>query len=463
MSRTHGAGCLQHPLSRALAVLAAATLTGLLVAPPAAADAVRDRQWHLDALNISEAHELTRGQGVTVGVVDSEIEADHPELAGNVSLGREIGRGDSGDQELSPDHGTAVASLIVGHGHGEDNQAGVLGVAPQAEVLPAVARNNSIDPADAVSWLVDQGATVISVSLGNSVNETVLEEAIAHAQAHDVVVVAAAGNVDRDEEVIYPAAYPGVIAVSATNTANQVADISVTGEKVDLAAPGEEITTASLNGGYATGEGTSLATPIVAGTAALVRARYPDMNAASVVNRLVQTATDQGPQGKDPEYGYGIVNPTRALTADIPNVHENPLGSLAQETPATTPGPGATDSRDDVGLDTGLLIGIVAAALVVLAAVIALVVRLTGREGRGTAPTAGKVGAHVGTPPPGPPGPQVPRPGPSNQPPGPPHTGRPPGPPPTGPPGGPGHPPYGNPPAPPPGRPPQHPPNPPVP
>lgn len=439
-------------LTRALTAPATVALTVLLVASPAAADAVRERQWHLDALNVREAHQVTRGEGVTVAVIDTRGEINHSDLSENALPGRTFT--DSGEG-LDPGHGTAVASVLAGHGHGHGNRDGVLGIAPEASILPARAYTDPLSVAEAVRWAVQEGANVINLSYGLNVDEIELEEAVAHAQMKDVVVVGAVGNVPEDSEVIYPAAYPGVVAVSATNRADQVADISVTGEKVDLAAPGEEITTASLNGGYDTGEGTSFAAPIVAGTAALVRARYPDMNAASVVNRLVQTATDQGPQGKDPEYGYGIVNPTRALTADIPDVQENPLGSLAQETPAATPGPGAADSGDDAGLDTGLLIGIVAAALVVLAAVVALVVRVAGR---GTAPAAGGAGAHTGTPP----GQQVPRPGPPNRPPGPP--GPPPAqPPPTGPPGRPGHPPYGNSPAPPPGSPPQRPPNPPVP
>lgn len=431
--------CSRHRLARALAVIVAAVLALVLTALPVTADAVRDRQWHLGYLSVPQAHELTRGLNVTVAVIDGKAEIKHPDLADNALPGQDFisGVGEGRD----PGHAIAVASLIAGHGHGRGNSAGVLGIAPKARILPARAYTDPLSVADAVRWVVDQGATIINLSYGLDVDEIELREAISYAQAHDVVVVGAVGNVPQgDEDVIYPAAYPGVIAVSAVDSSGRLSNVSVSGEKVDLAAPGAKMQTADEGDGYSVRTGTSHAAPIVAGTAALIRARYPEMNAASVVNRLVKTADDKGPKGKDPQYGHGIVNPVRALTTDIPDVQQNPLGSLAKPSPTATAQPGAGGTDDGGGgLNPSRLLTWVLGIVVIVGSLIALVVWLARRR-------PGQAG--TSRPPPGSPSPH-----------GPPPHGPPPGypPPRAGPPGGQ---PYGQgpPPGPPPSPPPQGPP-----
>lgn len=384
-----------------------ATLTATLLAlvgtaPPAAGDEVRDRQWHLGFLDIAQAHQTTRGNDVTVAVVDTGVQASHPDLDGNVLEGTDLETGGDGQTEKDG-HGTRIANVIAGHGHG--NGDGVLGISPEAKILPVGVELHaeSEQTAQGIRWAVDQGADVINLSLGHSDDNPSLREAVAYAQTHGVVLVASVGNTfDGDYIVHYPAAYPGVVAVSAIGKTGEFApDVSVQGEEVDLAAPGEEISTGDAKG-YGISKGTSDAAAIVSGAAALVRAEHPDLDAANVINRLVATATDQGPDGRDPQYGLGIINPVQALTANVPQVDENPLGSLAEETtqPTTTatgtpPGQAAPADGDDT--NTTLLIAAIAIGVLALALVVTTAVVLVRNRRRPTAaPTLGP------RPPPGP-------------------------------------------------------------
>ena len=167
------------------------------------------------------------------------------------------------------------------------------------------------------------------------------------------MVVASAGNTPGPNYVDYPAAYPGVVAVSGIDRNGRHAKISVSGEEVTIAAPSDDIWSINANGGYRTGTGTSDSAAIVSGAAALIRSRYPDLTAEEVIHRLTATATDKGPPGHDPEYGHGIVNLVAALTADVP--------PLPQPTPTTnptkiTPTPTAQAiDRDGAGLPWGTI------------------------------------------------------------------------------------------------------------
>jgi type VII secretion-associated serine protease mycosin len=287
---------------------------------PAAADEIRDRQWHLAALQIAQAQQLSQGDGVLVAVTDTGVDDRHKELAGAVIPGREFGEQPTGNGKADTDgHGTAMAGIIAGRGL--PNDAGVLGIAPKATILPVQTLHSEfggspIDLADGITWAVAQGAKVICVAAVTSEYPQV-REAVAAAVKADVVVVAGAGNAPDSKTVGFPAKLPGVLAVAGTDKDGNHARISATGPEVVLAAPAVDVVSTGAFGKYVSGEGTSNSTAIVAGVVALVRAKFPQLPATEVIRRLTATATDRGKPGRDDEYGYGIVNPVAALTASI--------------------------------------------------------------------------------------------------------------------------------------------------
>lgn len=376
---------LARRVTRAAATVGAAVLSIGVAAPPAVADAARAGEWQLGFLNVRHAHQISLGEATKIAVIDDPVPPNHPDLRGNVVDTRDFER-DIKDEG----HGLAVASLIAGHGHGPASKSGIIGLAPKGKIVSAVATHDD-SAGEAVRWSVDQGVQVISISLNLSPDTLILKPAISYALANDVVVVAAAGNESTAEGVDYPGAWPGVLAVSAVDNSGRFSKVSVQGKEVSIAAPGEDIMVPQKGGGYAPEDGTSFAAPMVAGTAALIRSKYPNMNAASVINRLIKTADDKGPPGKDNQYGYGIVDPVEALTADIPDVETNPLGGPAAQavpTPrASSPGPAGGDGGHDGGggISPALIAGIAVAALALVVAVILLVVFLS-RRGTPTPP-----------------------------------------------------------------------------
>ena len=155
------------------------------------------------------------------------------------------------------------------------------------------------------------------------------------------MVVAAIGNVnDKNKSPRYPAAYPGVLAVGGIDRNGRRAEFSVTGPEVMIMAPAVDITSPAPGGGYTVSKGTSDATAIVSGAAALVRARFPELSAPEVIRRLTLTADDAGPPGRDVEYGFGILNIVRALTEELPP----PENTAAPPPPAQAGDAGTTVS-----------------------------------------------------------------------------------------------------------------------
>jgi type VII secretion-associated serine protease mycosin len=317
-------------LTRALAAVLVAASVVVLPATPARADRVRDNQWHLRALNVAAAHRISQGAGVTVAVIDSGVDP-HPDLRNNLLTGTDIVSGGTGDGRSDADgHGTEVAGLIAAHGRGT---RGILGIAPKANILPirdqtptVAGRNREL--AKGIAFAVGAGADVVNISGGGSPDPE-LQRAVQEAIAAGVVVVAAVGNRPNELVVSFPAQYDGVIAVGATDKNGNRAEISVTGDKLTLLAPGIDIHSTYPKGRYVRSDGTSNATAIVAGAAALVRSKYPDLSAQEVVHRLTATATDKGAPGRDPEYGYGVLNLVAALTADVPALQPTAAGSAS--------------------------------------------------------------------------------------------------------------------------------------
>ncbi|PRX20289.1 type VII secretion-associated serine protease mycosin [Actinoplanes italicus] len=306
-------------------------------------DQVRADQWQLSALNLTEAWNYADGSGVTVAVIDSGVDAHHVDLEGQVLTGIDLvdRKTDSGESD-PVGHGTSVSAIIAGK---SDDQAGVVGIAPRAKILPVrvLDEDNKYDDslivAKGVRWAVDNGAKVINLSLGGSGSSPTLAAAIDYAFAKDVVVIACTGNAtgtstqkSSNVGVWYPAREPGVIAVGGTERDGQgLWSGSIRGKETVVTAPATDLVGARPLG-YWRIQGTSFAAPMVSATAALIRSRWPDMSAGEVINRIIRTADDRGEPGRDPEFGYGLINPVAALTADVPFVTGNPLDN--------TPSPG---------------------------------------------------------------------------------------------------------------------------
>ncbi|MER7465007.1 type VII secretion-associated serine protease mycosin [Streptomyces sp. NPDC097981] len=318
--------------SRAAAALVLGALLVGAGTPPAAADPIRDRQWGLTALRAEEAWGTTQGDGVTVAVLDTGVDATHPDLAGQILDGADlIGMGAGRGDRAWARHGTAMAGIIAGHGHGPDRRQGVLGVAPQARILPVRVILEEGDPgrakareskggalAEGIRWAADHGADVINLSLGDDSDsahhEAAEDEAVQYALAKGVVVVASAGNGGRQgDHASYPAAYPGVIAVAAVDRAGKKAAFSTRSWYATVSAPGVDIVIADPDRSYYEGWGTSAASAFVSGAVALVKAAHPDLSPAQIKRLLEDTASDAPPGGRDDSRGHGLVDPVAAL------------------------------------------------------------------------------------------------------------------------------------------------------
>ncbi|SCG34524.1 type VII secretion-associated serine protease mycosin [Micromonospora zamorensis] len=305
---------------------------------PSQAQRIRSDQWHLGYLKAPDAQLLSRGAGVTVAVPDTGVQP-HPDLHRNLLVGTDIiAGGDGNGQQDQNSHGTGMAGLIAAHGQGAD--LGALGIAPDAHILPI--RDTPVDGrgdpeklAAGIDFAVHNGADIISISSVGGAGIP-LQRSIKAALAANVIVVASAGNVPQDSAVGYPASEDGVIAVGGVDRDGNRAAVSVTGPEIDVVAPAVDIYSTSIDGKYRKGTGTSDATAIVAGAAALIRSKYPYLPAREVAHRLTATAVDKGPPGRDDEYGYGVIDLVAALTADVPPLGFESVSAPAGAGPSTT-------------------------------------------------------------------------------------------------------------------------------
>ncbi|MDT0341290.1 type VII secretion-associated serine protease mycosin [Streptomyces litchfieldiae] len=274
-------------------------------------------------LGLHQTWDLSTGARVTVAVIDSGVDARHPDLDGQVDRGsefttvldeREFEKSNPAPRQDCEGHGTAVAGLIAARRSHGDRMAGV---APDATVYPVriadgVDRATPRTLAAAIDDAVAAGAGVINLSLAVPVDHEPIRNAIERALDADVLVVAAAGN--EGNAKMYPAAYDGVLAVGAVGIDGQPLDSSNAGPWVDLAAIGEDVVVVAPTGeGYRAVDGTSFAAAQVSGAAALVRSRFPDLTAEQVAERLTGSATPLG-GGPNDRTGAGLVDPFGALT-----------------------------------------------------------------------------------------------------------------------------------------------------
>ncbi|GLU47415.1 S8 family serine peptidase [Nocardiopsis ansamitocini] len=311
----------------------AALLGGhLLTAVPASADTTELAydQWGLDSIGATEAWSTGRGAGVTVAVLDTGVDTEHPDLAG-VTVGPDLT-----GQDLAPgsagygEHGTAMAGIIAANGHGIEHTGGVLGAAPQAAILSirvaqdGGATGQAPDPealAKGIRTAVSEGAQVISIPLADSNTTTggndAEQSAIDYALTSGVVVIASGGDGGADESggPTYPAAYEGVLAVGSVGQDGQPSAVSTGQDHVVLTAPGEEIVTTGTDGAYPTVTGSGAAAAFTSGVAALIRSAHPQLRPEQVVEALTQDAS-------------GTLNAPGALAA---------AELIAAETPAFDP------------------------------------------------------------------------------------------------------------------------------
>jgi hypothetical protein len=320
-------------------------------------------QWGLTRINCPAAWDRTTGSAnVTVAVIDTGIDLDHPELAPLIVPGRDfvdLGpnptpppgfrfegdfMGVDNDPQDEVGHGTHVAGTIACL---SNNNSGVAGVTWNCRLMPVrvLARivniNNpndvrgtgsAADIAAGIRWAVDHGARVLNLSLGGTVDTQVERDAIAYAIAHGVVVVAAMGNgFLQGNATSFPAAYPDVIAVGAIDQSDHRANFSQTGPHIDVAAPGVGVLSTVWNNGFATFQGTSMASPHVAGVAALIISCNPQLTAAQVGDIIRQTARPLRDNPADPipndAYGFGCVDAQAALVRACPPRPSRPIFS----------------------------------------------------------------------------------------------------------------------------------------
>ncbi len=320
------------------------------------ADTVRNAEWFLDYLQIAKVHKISTGAGITVALADTGT-YPHRDFINNIITGVDLISGIKGGEKIDKDgHGTEMAGLIAGHGH--DSAAGVIGIAPQSRILPVKVAEASSRPsklAIGIERSATLGAEVINVSAGTAPSKELLD-AVSTAAQNDSVIIASSGNEFNASQIAYPAALSGVLAVGAIDQEGNIAHFSTSGKNLGICAPGVDIVTTALDNKYSKVQGTSAATAIASGAAALVRARFPELSAPEVIHRLTATATDIGPPGRDDQCGYGVLNIVKALTADVPPL-DGGKGAGASS------GVGASGPRENGGGWTTGLFGGIAAVL----------------------------------------------------------------------------------------------------
>jgi subtilisin family serine protease len=264
-------------------------------------------QYAPQKLNLAEAHRLARGNRVLIAVIDSEVDALHPDLAGAI-----------GDGERPHPHGTGMAGAIAA-------RKNMLGTAPGVELLTVRAFSSREGSAEGTTyniikgldWAAAQGARVVNMSFAGP-SDPRLREALAKANARGMVLVAAAGNAGPGSPPLFPAADPNVIAVTATNADDKLFTGANRGNYIAVAAPGVDILAPAPEGAHQFTTGTSVAAAEVSGVAALLLERNPSLTPAEVRKILMDTAKDLGPRGRDRDFGAGLVNALKALTAVRP-------------------------------------------------------------------------------------------------------------------------------------------------
>ncbi len=267
-------------------------------------------QYVLAELQIEQAHRIAIGRNVLVAVIDSEIDAKHPDLDGTIVKNFDALGGDAAPHL----HGTEIAGAIASHGK-------LTGIASGAQVLavhafddtPGLAKGYSFAIYKGLQWAADNGARVINMSFTGPA-DPILRRLMAATYDKGIVLIAAAGNAGPQSEPLYPAADPNVIAVTATDSDDHIFKMANRGRYIAVAAPGVDILALAPGGAYQLTTGTSIAAAHVSGIAALLLERKPSLKPSDILAVLIATAKLPGPPVPDSDFGAGLVNAYRAVT-----------------------------------------------------------------------------------------------------------------------------------------------------
>jgi subtilisin family serine protease len=267
-------------------------------------------QYTVEKLRLAEVHKTTTGREVLVAVIDSKIDADHPDLAGAIVEHYDaVGR-----PEQAHSHGTGMAGAIASHRK-------LLGIAPGARILAVHAFSTSTRQSPeattrqiiaGIEWAMSKGARIINMSFAGPY-DPMIQLAMRNAAAKGVVLIAASGNMGAKSPPLYPAADPHVIAVTATDETDRLFPQAVRGPHLAVAAPGVDVAVPAPGNTYQLTTGTSVAAAHVSGVAALLLERHPSVDARTVLEVLTSTARNLNPNGRDDLYGWGLIDPTAAL------------------------------------------------------------------------------------------------------------------------------------------------------
>ncbi|MFI0410735.1 S8 family serine peptidase [Actinomadura sp. 3N508] len=360
------------------------------------------QEWWFESWGVqSHLWPITKGNGVTVAVIDTGVQANLPELQGVVVPGAnaEDGTGD-GKQDLDrfgSGHGTAMASLIAAQGSG----TGMLGVAPEAKILPIYAHSNP-GYGKGIRLAADRGAQVINLSqaiAGPCPRD--LQESIAYALGKDAVVVAGAGNDGNGANSSNsPANCKGVLSVGAVDPKFNPWEKTQRQSYVTVAAPGENTLAVFGDGKIHYGGGTSAATALTSGAIALIRAKHPDMKNREVVRQLIASAKDIAEKGRDNRTGYGIIRPYRPLAGQAPTGTANPVFEEFDSWMKTNHPEGSKSAPQPGNHEAGLApIPIVLAGILVVAAIGGVIWFVISRRKRSGPPPPPFMGPGPGAPP----------------------------------------------------------------
>jgi subtilisin family serine protease len=277
-------------------------------------------EWHLTKIGAPTAWDTSQGAGVTIAILDSGVDVNHPDLVARLVPGYNIYSGNTDLTDVCG-HGTAVAGVAAAS---SNNATGVAGVAGAASLMPIrVAYADSTTGgctayystiASGLTYAADHGARVANISYGGVAGSSTIMSAANYMKSKNGLVFVSAGNNNIDENITSDGS---MIAVSATDTNDAKASFSSWGSFVTLSAPGVSIVTTDNSGGYSTWQGTSFSSPLTAGVAALLMSARPDLSGAQVQSLLYSTAVDLGAAGLDPVFGYGRVNAGAAVQAAV--------------------------------------------------------------------------------------------------------------------------------------------------
>ncbi|MER6999480.1 S8 family serine peptidase [Streptomyces sp. NPDC000410] len=398
-------------LTYVLALVGAWSFAVAGTAPAAVAADVQSKQWYLDAMGADEIWKKATGKGIKVAVIDSGVNPSTPSLKGRVLEGTDATDAPGEATDDYNGHGTTIAELIAGTGQG----GGLRGLAPDAQIVPVRVADgefakkykvNAWDEATAIRAAADSDAQIISMSWGAEFGDYKMEEAVKYAESKGKLFFAAVGNTAKQgNKPEYPANFPEVVGVAASDREGQVADYSQHGDFVDIAAPGNDIPywcDKSFTR-YCDGDGgTSAATALASATAALIWSAHPDWTANQVLRVMFESAgagEDGNKTGRSEYYGHGVVRPNAHITRGLgkpgdanisPLTNKRTGGSPASSASPAPSAPGSSQApsgkpggdavvagsskKSEDGSQLGLILG-GAAVVVVLGGVAFAVVR----------------------------------------------------------------------------------------